>query len=57
MNAAGNDLRAATEANAKIQAQLLRESSPVLAELSKKGELKVVAGYVDVEIGHVNLLN
>jgi carbonic anhydrase len=57
VNAAGSDLRAATEANAKIQAQLLRESSPVLDELIKKGELKVVAGYFDVEIGHVQLLS
>lgn len=57
VNAAGNDLRAATEANAKIQAQLLRESSPVLAEQIKKGDLKVVAGYFDVEIGRVQLLS
>jgi carbonic anhydrase len=57
VNAAGNDLRAATEANAKIQAQLLRESSPVLAELIKQGQLKVVAGYFDIEIGHVQVLN
>ena len=57
VNAAGNDLRAATEANAKIQAQLLRESSPVLAELIKKGDLKVVAGYFDVEIGRVQILS
>ena len=57
VNAAGNDLRAATEANATIQAQLLRESSPVLAELIKQGQLKVVAGYFDIEIGHVQVLN
>jgi hypothetical protein len=30
VNAGGDNLRAATEANAKIQAQLLKESSPVL---------------------------
>jgi carbonic anhydrase len=54
---AGNDLRAATEANAKIQAQLLRESSPVLAKLIKRGQLSVVAGYFDIEIGHVQVFS
>ena len=56
VNQAGDDLRAATIANAKIQAQLLRESSPVLAELIKQGQLKVVAAYFDIEIGRVQLL-
>jgi carbonic anhydrase len=57
VNAAGNDLRAATEANAKIQAQVLRESSPVLTGLIKQGQLKVVAGYFDIELGHVQMLS
>ncbi len=57
VNAAGEDLRAATEANAKIQAQLLRESSPVLAGLIKEGQLKIVASYFDIENGHVKLLD
>ena len=56
VNAAGDNLRAATEANAKIQAQLLRESSPVLAGLIKKGNLSVVAAFFDVESGKVTLL-
>jgi carbonic anhydrase len=53
---AGPDLQAATEANAKIQAQLVRESSPVLAGLIKEGKLSVVAGVFDVATGKVKLL-
>ncbi|MBI1779558.1 MAG: carbonic anhydrase [Proteobacteria bacterium] len=50
---AGTDLEAVSKANAKIQARLLRESSPVLAELIKKKQLKVVAAYYDVATGKV----
>jgi carbonic anhydrase len=57
VNQAGANLRAATEANAKIQAQLLRESSPVLAGLITDGKLSVVAAFYDVESGKVTLLN
>jgi carbonic anhydrase len=57
VNAAGDNLRAATEANAKIQAQLLKESSPVLAGLLKDGKLSVVAAFFDVENGKVSLLS
>ena len=57
VNQAGDDLKAATIANAKIQAQLLRESSPVLADFIKQGQLKVVAAYFDIEVGRVQLLN
>jgi len=56
VNAAGEQLQAATEANAKIQAQLLRESSPALAGLIKEGKLTVVAAFFDVASGKVNLL-
>ncbi len=56
INEAGADLKAATAANAKIQAQLLRESSPVLAGLVKDGKLSVVAAFFDVESGKVTLL-
>ena len=56
VSAAGDNLRAATEANARIQAQLLRESSPVLAGLIKEGKLSVVAAFFDVESGTVTLL-
>jgi carbonic anhydrase len=57
VNQAGNDLKAATEANAKIQAQLLKESSPVLAGLIKDGKLSVVAAFYDIESGKVALLS
>ncbi|MGE5271475.1 MAG: carbonic anhydrase [Thiohalocapsa sp.] len=57
VNQAGPNLRAATEANAKIQAQLLKESSPVLAGLIKDGKLSVVAAFYDVENGKVTLLS
>jgi carbonic anhydrase len=57
VNAAGDDLRAATEANAKIQAQLLRESSPVLAGLVKQEKLSIVAAFFDVGNGKVTLLS
>jgi carbonic anhydrase len=50
-------LRAATEVNAKIQAQLLQESSPVLAGLIKEGKLSVVAAFYEVESGKVTLLS
>jgi len=54
---AGSDLVAATQANAKIQATLLREASPVIAGLVKAGSLQVVAGYYDVGTGVVRLVD
>jgi carbonic anhydrase len=53
---AGPNLEAATKANAKIQAALLREASTVIAGLVKEGKLKVVAGHYDVASGSVTLL-
>jgi carbonic anhydrase len=53
---AGHDLDAAIKANAKIQAGLLREASPLLAGLIKEGKLKVVAGNYDLATGKVTLL-
>jgi carbonic anhydrase len=53
---AGPNLEAATKANAKIQAGLLRAASTVIASLIKEGKLKVVAGYYDVGSGVVTLL-
>ena len=57
INQAGGELKAASEANARIQAQLLKESSPVLAGLIKDGKLSVVAAFYDVESGKVTLLS
>jgi len=54
---AGSDLDAATKANAKIQAALLRQSSTVISGLVKGGNLKVVAGYYDLGSGAVELLS
>jgi carbonic anhydrase len=54
---AGPDLEAATKANAKIQATLLRQASTVLSALVKEKKLKVVAGYYDVGTGVVSLLD
>jgi carbonic anhydrase len=53
---AGSNLEAATKANAKIQAALLRQASPVLAGLIKENKLKVVATYYDIGAGTVSLL-
>jgi len=52
----GPDLVAATKANAKIQAALLREASPLLSGLVKESKLKVVAGYYDLGTGAVELV-
>ena len=54
---AGHDLDAAIKANAKIQATLLRESSPVISGLVKDGKVKVVAGHYDIANGNVTLLD
>src|SRR5262249_2700330 len=54
---AGNDLEKATKANARIQARLLTESSPVIAEAVKGGKLKVVGAYYDLATGTVTLLD
>jgi carbonic anhydrase len=57
VNQAGSNLDAATKANTKIQAALLREASTVVAGLVKEGKLKVVAGHYDVVSGNVTLLD
>jgi carbonic anhydrase len=54
---AGSNLEVAIKANAKIQAALLRQSSPVLAEHIKQNRLKVVAGYYELASGKVTLLD
>src|SRR6266481_826526 len=54
---AGPDLDAAIKANAKIQAALLRQSSPVIAERIKQQQLKVTAGYYDLASGTVSVID
>jgi carbonic anhydrase len=57
VNEAGPNLDAAIRANARIQASLLRESSPVIADLVKQGKLLVVAAVYDLATGRVTLLS
>jgi carbonic anhydrase len=54
---AGPNLEAATKANAKIQAGLLRTASPVLAEQVKANQLKIVSAYYDLASGAVTLID
>src|SRR6185437_14450031 len=54
---AGPNLDAAIKANAKIQAGLLRQASPVIAEAVKANKLKVVAAQYDLASGKVSLLD
>jgi carbonic anhydrase len=54
---AGQDPEAATKANARIQADLLRTASPVVADLTRQWRLKVVAAYYDIGSGAVTLLD
>lgn len=53
---AGSDLEAATKANARIQAALLRQASTVIAGLVKSGSLKVTSSYYDLRTGSVTFL-
>lgn len=57
LNEAGPNLDAATRANARIQASLLREGSPLIADLVKQGKLLVVAAVYDLASGRVTLLS
>jgi len=50
------DVPAAVKANALFQAQLLRESSTVIAKAIKEEGVKVVAGYYDLATGRVQPL-
>jgi carbonic anhydrase len=52
-----HDLNAAIKANARIQASLLREASPVIASAVHEGRLKVAAAYYDLASGRVSILN
>jgi carbonic anhydrase len=56
IDAAGADLNAAIDANAKIQATLLSQASPIIAGAIKDGKLKVVPARYDVASGQVSLL-
>jgi carbonic anhydrase len=51
------DLEATTKANARIQAKLLSDSSPVIAGAIADHKLRVVAAYYDLASGKVTLLD
>ena len=53
---AGSDLVKAIEANAAIQAELLRTASPVIAGLAKQAKLKVVPARYELASGKVTFL-
>jgi carbonic anhydrase len=53
---AGPDPAAVTKANAQIQAKLLRDSSPVIAEHVAQGTLRVVASHYELATGKVTVL-
>ena len=55
VEAAGSDLDAAIDANAKIQATLLSRASPIIGEAIKEGKLKVVPARYDIVSGKVSL--
>jgi carbonic anhydrase len=54
---ARGDFEAAIKANARIQAKLLSDSSPVIASAVKDAKLKVVAAHYDLASGKVALLD
>lgn len=53
---AGPDLTAVIRANARLQARLVRDSSPVISELAKQGRIEVLAGYYELATGRVSTI-
>jgi carbonic anhydrase len=51
----GGNIDKAIEANARLQAELLRISSTVIRDAFKAGKLKVEAGVYDLATGKVTL--
>ncbi|MBV8844975.1 MAG: carbonic anhydrase [Bryobacterales bacterium] len=56
LDQAGSNLELAIKSNAKIQSELLRKGSTVVADLVKKNLIKVTAAYYDIALGGVTLL-
>lgn len=56
VDAAGPDLDAVIDANARLQATLLGQASPVLAGAIKEGALRIVPARYDIASGVVTLL-
>jgi carbonic anhydrase len=56
LDQAGSNLEAAIKSNAKIQSDLLRKGSTVIAGLVKENRIKVAAAYYDIASGGVTIL-
>jgi carbonic anhydrase len=56
LDQAGSDLELAIKSNAKIQSDLLRKGSTVIAELVRDNKIKIAAAYYDIGTGSVTLL-
>lgn len=56
VNEAGPDLDAVIDANARIQATLISQASPIIAGAIKEEKLKVVPARYDIATGKVSLL-
>jgi carbonic anhydrase len=56
LDQAGSNLEAAIKSNAKMQSDLLRKGSTVIAGLAKENKIKVTAAYYDLGGGGVTLL-
>jgi carbonic anhydrase len=56
VDVAHGDVEGTIKANAKIQAKLLSDASPVIASAVKDATLRVVPAYYDLAIGKVELL-
>ena len=56
ISGANGDLTTASRQNANLQASVLRETSPVLAELVKQKKLAVKAAIYDIGNGKVTML-
>ncbi len=53
---AGGDLQTASRKNASLQASVLKEASPVLAELVKQNKLAIRAAMYDIGTGKVTMV-
>lgn len=53
VKAASGNVEAAVKENVRLQAQTLAEASPLIAKLTRSGQLKVVGGVYDLQSGVV----
>ena len=47
-------MRNVTKINVDLTVEQVRKQSPILAEMERAGEIKIVGGLYDVESGHVS---